>query len=109
MLSTIPFNIYKISDAGHEPTESWYFNLLVKQEGTPKNLVIDLMHNKEIVKSVTYGEAYLANITDLRLFFSEPTALNINNMRLELHLETVDGEMVIPTRKNKCAYFPISG
>lgn len=119
MLKTIPFNIYKVPDPGHEPTESWYFHLLVKQDSTTKHLHIDLLSDDTVVKSVQYGEAYLASIKgirfkptvdsppnaasrhanqeeafDLRLSFSEPTALSVNHLRTKLELETPEGELI---------------
>jgi hypothetical protein len=119
MLKTIPFNIYKVPDPGHERTESWYFNLLVMQDGIPKRLQIDLLSDETIVKSVHYGETYLDRLKgvhfkptkgtppnatvwhanqeeafDLRLCFSEPTAQSVNYMKIKLELESSEGEMI---------------
>lgn len=123
-LSTVPRNVYKIPDPGHEPTESWTFNLVVQEESglpvTPVSLVFDLYSGEEHVKRthlspLAFGaiqdvrhkphegddassnrhHANLEELFDLRLKFSEPISLGIDLVVLELELELPDGSRAV--------------
>ncbi|MCI0711353.1 MAG: hypothetical protein L0154_14460 [Chloroflexi bacterium] len=70
MLKTIPLNIYKTPDPGHEPTESWFFHLLVMKDETPKHLHVDLMNDELVVESVHCTEKYLDAVKGIRFKLS---------------------------------------
>ena len=119
-LYTIPHNVYKVPDPGHEPTESWFFDLLLREESglpaTPVSLMLDLYSGEEHVKrthlsplafpaiqdvrhkphadeepSSNKHHANLDELFDLRLKFSEQISLNVDLVVLELELELPDG------------------
>lgn len=119
-LYTIPRNVYKVPDPGHEPTESWFFNLVVQEESglpvTPVSLMLDLYAGEEHVKRtllsrIAFGpiqdvrhkpheddgpssnrhHANLEEVFDLRLKFSEQISLEVDLVVCELELELADG------------------
>lgn len=119
-LYTIPCNVYKVPDPGQEPTESWFFDLVLVEESglpaTPVSLMLDLYSGEEHVKRTHFsplafpaiqdvrhkpGEddgpastrhhANLDELFDLRLKFSEQMSLNVDLVVLELELELPDG------------------
>ncbi|MDQ3930192.1 MAG: hypothetical protein M3328_13730, partial [Chloroflexota bacterium] len=123
-LYTIPRNVYKVSDPGHEPTESWTFNLVVQEEQdrpvTPVSLVYDLYSGEEHVKRTHLSpiafpaiqdvrhkphedddpssNRYHANqkeLFDLRLKFSEQIPLEVDLVVCELELELADGSRAV--------------
>jgi murein DD-endopeptidase MepM/ murein hydrolase activator NlpD len=122
-LYTIPRNVYKVPDPGHEATESWSFNLVVREESrlpaTPVSLVFDLYSGEEHVKRTHFSpivfdairdvrhkahedgastnrhHAHPDELFDLRLKFSEPIALQVDLVVLELELELPDGSRAV--------------
>lgn len=123
-LYTIPRNVYKVPDPGHEATESWSFNLAVREESgspvTPVSLVFDLYSGEEHVKRTHFSpivfdtirdvrhkpregddassnrhHANLDELFDLSLKFSEPVSLQVDLVVLELELELPDGSRAV--------------
>ncbi|MEA2573166.1 MAG: hypothetical protein QOH93_464 [Chloroflexia bacterium] len=119
-LYTIPGNVYKVPDPGPGLTESWTFNLGVREESglpaAPISLVFDLYSGEEHVKRTHLSpiafpaiqsvrqqpgadhdqgtgaqQASSKELFDLRLDFSEQISLEIDLVVFELELELPDG------------------
>ncbi len=119
-LYTIPRNVYKVRDPGHEATESWYFDLALREEAdlpaTPVSLMLDLYAGEEHVKRMHLSpiafpaiqnvrhkphaeegptspkhHSNLKELFDLRLKFSEQISLDVDLVVCELEVELPDG------------------
>ncbi|MDQ5823862.1 MAG: M23 family metallopeptidase [Chloroflexota bacterium] len=119
-LYTIPRNVYKVPDPGHEATESWFFDLVLREESglpaTPVSLMLDLYAGEEHVKRTLLSRiafepiqdvrhkvgaddgpashkhhANLNELFDVRLKFSEQVSLDVDLVVCELELELPDG------------------
>jgi murein DD-endopeptidase MepM/ murein hydrolase activator NlpD len=113
-LLSLPGHIYKTRDPGNEPTESWVIWLLVQTtapvETTVKGARIDLLADKDLVRSTRYEAAGLGPLTirfpyeprlldgsaaaspiywpqAMRIRSTESIAAKVDRMRVELTLD----------------------